>query len=227
MSGKRPSELRLAARCSWPGGLDSTVTKATHNSPRRGEAGLTFLEVMCAAAILAGVAAAVLSALSYVFAANERDLKRLAAAEVANRLMLIRLDSEEEFKRLAPLVSYGNDKYRYSMNQTSVGILPAKPDPASTRGSSLDRFLNVSLSVWLSEESGGSVEPTPGVPSAMLVRVVDPIPLRNPNSLVNTFKSDEERANAIRYFTGGGGPRPNTAPRTPPRTPSDKGGSGK
>jgi len=209
---------------------------------------LTFLEVVCAVAILAMVTATVVGAMSFVVAMQQRQQKKLNAAEVANRLMLIYLDDPTELDRMGPLVPYGGAKYRWSKAEGGVTFRPAKTAPApgqpgggnNTTASGMERFVNVSISAWLSEESGGAFKPEPETPASTLARLVDPVPMRNPDSLNYTVSNDELRARMIAGFlrggtrtttTGGGIPKPATRSGTPGSggagpTGSTPGGSG-
>lgn len=147
--------------------------------------GLTFLETMLASALLAIVAGLVLSTISFISNAQIRDRHRAACAELGNRLMLIYMDDDEELRRMANVIDYAGARYRWSIEEMPVRVELAREDRESRRNSNIDRFNNVRVFVWLSEESGGGDRPGPGVPSADIVRLVDPIPLRNPDTLTN------------------------------------------
>lgn len=166
--------------------------------------GLTFLEVVCAVGLLAIVTASVTTATNYIVATQIRQQRKLNATEVANRLMLIYLDDPNELKRMGAQIAYDGAKYRWEIREGYVEIQSAKQGGVQGTAASLDRFVNVKLTAWLSEESEGAMRPEPGVPFGTVSRLVDPIPLRNPDSLKHTVKDDSLRGNLIERFISGG-----------------------
>lgn len=211
------------------------MTRAGHKAgrgTRRGgpRRGITFLEVVLAAAILALAAAAGLSAISFVTTRAQHEQRHLACAELANRLIVIFLDDEVEFGRMARTIEYQGLRYRWSSTQGEVTIVPAVEGDATSSMKAGERLRNLAVDVWLSEESGGSPQPEVGVPHVRMVRLVD-IVSRNPDSLNAMMGSDErkqafiERIQRIRRAPGtspAGGAKPPASPsatggrRTPP-----------
>lgn len=198
------------------------MTRAGHKAGRGGRRagvrrGITFLEVVLAAMILALAAAAGLSAVSFVTVRAQHEQRQLACAELANRLIVIFLDDEVEFARMAKTIEYQGLRYRWSSTQGDVTIVPAVEGDATSSMKAGERLRNFSVDVWLSEESGGSAQPEVGVPHVRMVRLVD-IVNRNPDSLNAMMSSDErkqafiERIQRIRRLPGGGGARPPTNP---------------
>lgn len=179
--------------------------------------------------ILALAAAAGLSAVSFVTARAQHEQRQLACAELANRLIVIFLDDEVEFGRMANKpIEYQGLRYRWSSAQGDVTIVPAVEGDTGTSMKSGERLRNLAVDVWLGEESGGSAQPEAGVPHVRLVRLVD-IVNRNPDSLNAMMSSDErkrafiERIQRIRGVpgtpSGGGAKSPANPPgggRTPP-----------
>ncbi len=153
--------------------------------------GFTFLETIVSAVLLAGVALAVFVTLNSIVLQQTQQRQRLTASEIANRLVIIYLDDANELARMAsdPFVENEREFYRWSYEATPVdfhaGFVPTDSDNAriARRGQVLERFTNLSVTVWLSERSGGAASPGLGVPTAHLVRLNNPIPLRNPDSL--------------------------------------------
>lgn len=207
------------------------VARAGHQagaSGRRGGArrGITFLEVVLAAMILALAAAAGLSAISFVTTRAQHEQRQLACAELANRLIVIFLDDEVEFGRMGNKpIEYQGLRYRWSSTQGDVTIVPAVEGDTGSSMKSSERLRNLAVDVWLSEESGGAPQPEVGVPHVRMVRLVD-IVNRNPDSLNAMMSSDErkrafiERIQRIRGVPSGGAPKsPATGQgggRTPP-----------
>lgn len=193
--------------------------RAGHRSAPRCRRGLTFLEVVCAVGILALVVASVTAVVTFIVNSQQVQQRKLNATEVANRLMLIYLDDPNELKRLGPFVPYDKLKYRWQLREGDVGVRSVKAGGVQGSVNSLDRFTNVTLVAWLSEESGGSSEPQPGVPIGKVSRLVDPVPLRNPDSLKNAVKDDSLRAGLIGNFVNPGSRGNRGAPRPKPGNP--------
>lgn len=171
----------------------------------RARRGLTFLEVVLASVLLGMLAATAVSAMSYVIGTQERAHRKLQALEVANRMMMIYLDDPSELKGLeGQLIPYAGLKFRFNMEKTEVTPIPAKlPDGASANTfQTLARMDNVRIRAWLSEESGGAREPETGMQVGTIVRLVDPAPLRNPDSLQNA--ATNHQAELIQALTGRG-----------------------
>lgn len=195
--------------------------------------GLTFVEVMCAVSILALAAAAMLSATSAVVGAQQRASKRLGAAELANRLMLMYLDNEETMPSEAAPVDYLGDSFRWSKSVVPLELRPAVP-PTEVRsgGVGLDRLRAVTITVWLTDEAAGQISRADGTPSFSLTRVVDPIfgPLRNPDTRERILSDPVEQRKLIDLITGrgaGSGRTPETPGRGTERPAGDRGGTGK
>src|SRR3954466_15616751 len=100
---------------------------------RRGaRAGMTFIEVVCASAILGIVAAAVFSAFSFVSLTQVRETRHLACMEVANRLLLSYLDNPAGLSEGARVVEYGppeaTAKFRYELSEQPVKLVEVAAD---------------------------------------------------------------------------------------------------
>lgn len=184
--------------------------------------GLTFLETVAAAAILGMLAAVVFGGFGSMMASQQRQTHRLACAELANRLILQYLDSREELPPEQVPIAYGGDLFRWELRETPVQLVPARAEVAAARSSSsaftVDRIVHVSVRVWLAEDSGGALEPDGVVPEASMGRMIDPIALRNPDSIENLF-SDANSSRFKRFMddlsrVSTGGMRRNT-PATP------------
>lgn len=171
----------------------------------RARRGLTFLEVVLASVLLGMLAATAVSAMSYVIGTQERAQRKLQALEVASRLMMIYMDDPTELRGLdGQMVPYAGLKFRWNMEKTEVTPIPARlPDGANANTfQSLARMDNVRIRAWLSEDSGGAREPEPGMQVGTIVRLVDPAPLRNPDSLQNA--ATNRQAELIQSLTGRG-----------------------
>ncbi len=189
--------------------------------------GLTFLEVILATVILVFVASVGMGSLSFILSQSERQQTRLAAMELANRLMIIFLDDEVEFGKLPRALEYEGRRYRWESSQANITVDPVISGDQANSIRSAERLRSVAIEVWLSDESGGSREPGGFAPSARLVRMVD-IFNQNPDSVQHMI-SDEaarrafiERATSLRGRAGSrppGRPGATGAPGGPPSIP--------
>lgn len=198
--------------------------------------GLTFIETVCAVALLGIVAATVFGAFGSIMGQQERQQHRLNAMEVANRLILQYLDDKDTMPQAGLPLAYGDSRYRWDIREIPVRLEQARPEVAEERAAnaplSVDRMQGLAVRVWLSEESGGSAEFNERVPAVALTRLMDPLAMaeRNPDSiklLRNASKQAEllEKLNRIGRTGGGRNPR---VPQPPsPPVPSDKGGGSK
>lgn len=194
--------------------------------------GLTFVEVVCAVAIVGVIAAAAMAAVGSIVSAQERQLRRLGAAELANRLILQYMDDQDALPPRGMPLSYAGASFRWELKETKVRIEPARPEVAAERARftplTLDRLTNVAVTVWLAEDSGGSAAPVAGVPAFQITRIFDPIPLihRNPDSLRHRLEDPIAYQRMLQQFIGGGGGGGGPAtPRNRGNTPSGPPGS--
>lgn len=187
------------------------TTPRPHPAQRRPivRRGMTFLEIVVASAMLGVVAAAMFGVFSFVTASQWREQRRLAATEVANRLILQYLDNPTDMPDAGKTLDYGPpeamSRYRWEYKEENVALVEAAPEQRdANRVSPLDpnRFLQVTVRVWLSEHSGGSRSPEPGTPSATLTRMLDPVMPRNPDSYMNMLNDPAAFAQIMQSFMG-------------------------
>jgi hypothetical protein len=183
----------------------------------RARRGLTFLEVVLASVILASVVSVVMTAINYIYGQSERQLARLGAMELGNRLMMIFLDDENEFKRQPMALDFDGRRYKWTWHEANVAVLPVIEGESAKAIKSAERLRNVQIDVWLASESGGSEALEGGVPSARVVRLVDVIYM-NPDSVQNAMSSDEGQRALIDRV------RRTRSTATPPRTGAGSGG---
>jgi type II secretory pathway pseudopilin PulG len=208
--------------------LPHTPALRGRRSPAR--RGMSMLEVVFAVATLALITAAGFASIDFVMRLNLREQQRLGAAEVANRLLISYLDDEKSLPSEFNTISYGEFSYRYRKSRTKFSVIEASPVDAPSSGArplSLDRFQQITVRVWLSEETGGSFDGS-GAPSVTLTRLLDPVALRNPDSLDARRGSPEgmrgmmdELKDAANIPGSPGSNRP--APGTPGATPGSPG----
>lgn len=205
----------------------------------RSRRGLTFLEVVLATVILASMAAVVMTALNLILAQSERQIAKLGAMELANRLMIIFLDDENEFKRQPKDLEFEGRWYRWVSKESDVTVVPVVDGESVTAIRSAERLRNVDVNVWLAARSGGSDAADEGVPSARVVRLVDIIYM-NPDSVDNSISTPEGQRRLVELVTrrqggaravprpsgsGSGGGSRSMAPTTTPGGAANKGGS--
>lgn len=171
---------------------------------------MSFLEVLIATAMFAVVAAAIVGVFSFTVGTQLREQRTLACAEVANRLVLSYLDDKTKMPDPHNTVEYGPPdgllKFRWEYREDPVSIIEANRDgrdknrePSPLRA---DRFRQVSVHVWLGEESGGSRVPGPGTPEYTLTRMFDPLYPRNPDSFMAFLMSPQGREQFFKVMQG-------------------------
>ncbi|MBS0197206.1 MAG: type II secretion system protein [Planctomycetes bacterium] len=188
--------------------------------------GMTFLEVILSIVLLTMVTGMIMTAINGVISNQTRQHQRLAAAEVANRLMLQYIDDPESMPARNAPVKHGRDLFRWEVVEKGVTLTPAKAVDSSTpraaNALTANRLKTVQLNVWLSEESGGSYAPTNIVPAFSITRIVDPIfgQLRNPDTADSIMKDPVKRQrflDAVTSMANNAGSRPiGNGKTTPP-----------
>ncbi|MEM0983035.1 MAG: type II secretion system protein [Planctomycetota bacterium] len=194
--------------------------------------GLTLLETLLASILLAMVTLAITSIVSTISEAATEQQQRLAAAELANRIMLIRVDDEENLPGETQTIAYRPSeetprkqwRYRWRLvEQDGVRLEPSATARGTANGGTSDavqglvqRTKLVRVDVWLSEESDGSFTDTPLVPRATAVRLVNPLNLRNKDSFSRRYSGEEGTARLLEDVLEGspdaaGGAPPNAA----------------
>jgi hypothetical protein len=201
---------------------------ATSRPPFR--RGLTFTEAILAAAIVAMAAVTIIGTMNAVVAASRRGEHRLACAELANRLLLQYLDDATSMPPDGTLVDSGLSRYRWQLREVPVSLEPAQPNAPGRREGRptprIDRLRAVTITVWLSEESGGSTSPDGGVPMAALTRITDPLNPRNPDSMENLLSNPDALRRWLEAFSAGAeGRLPPPSQQPPPGAPA--GGPGR
>jgi type II secretory pathway pseudopilin PulG len=164
----------------------------------RHHAGMTFMEVVVGVALLSVVTAALFGLFSFITGMQLRQQQTLACAEVANRLILQYLDEPTKMPDEHKPIEYGPAgkpaRFRYEYKEEPIQlieVLPEQRDQSRTSPLSTERFRQVTVRVWLGEESGGTRYPEPNTPLITLTRLVDPMYPRNPDSFMNMLNDPE------------------------------------
>ena len=163
-----------------PNVTGSIATTHARTPTRRG---VSFLEVVLGVALMGAVAGTLSLTVSAVGGSFQRQQTRLAAAEIAGRLLIARVDDEEAPELKRPEITYGDRVFRWSIEERPVTVILSEParEAASngeTSGNVIDlskRLIAVTITAWPSEESGGSAVFDPDLPHYTLTRLVDPI----------------------------------------------------
>lgn len=178
----------------------------TFRTPTR--RGLTMLEVVLASVLMAMIATTLVAGLGYVHAAHRRQQMMLGAAEVANRIVLQYLDDKDSLPSNSLPVAYGANgqmRYFWKLDRDRVELKAARPGAGSqatrTSGVSADRLDMITVRVW--HEEIQNVNPSlSGMPDDYaLRRIIDPIAVRNPDSIAKQFSSPEKLAEWLQQFS--------------------------
>ncbi|MEL6329168.1 MAG: type II secretion system protein [Planctomycetota bacterium] len=188
-----------------------TSEPTTRAMPKRRGAsarGLTLIEAVLASVILGLLATTLMGAISSISAADLRQQQRLAAAELASRLMIMYLDDAESmpsnflpvaYKTWDGLSPREQWRYRWDVNERfgvelepSISAAQEVPSLPDAFDGFAGRAKLVTVRVWLSEESGGSFLYDQGVPSSIAVRLVDPVDFENADSFQRRFPLESE-----------------------------------
>jgi hypothetical protein len=129
-------------------------------------------------------------------AGNEAyERRRLAAYEVANRIMLQYLDDEKALPPKTEAIEYGNYRFMWRLDKTSATMtINRKQEASGANLQKLDRYLLVCVTVFDAAQNGDYE--VKGEPMAYLTRVIDPFAPRNPDS-IETFTGDMDKINKL------------------------------
>lgn len=178
---------------------------ASFRTPTR--RGLTMLEVVLASVLMAMIATTLVAGLGYVHTAHRRQQMLLGAAEVANRIVLQYLDDKDSLPSNSSPVAYGATgqlRYYWKLDRERVQLRAARAGAGSASrsgGVSADRLEMITVRVW--HETIPNVNPSlSGMPEDFsLRRIIDPIAVRNPDSIAKQFSSPEKLAEWLQQFS--------------------------
>lgn len=216
--------------------------------PPASRRGASFIEVVLGVALLGMVAGTLTLTVGAIGGSFQRQQDRLGAAEIASRLLLMRADDEDSLPGSNAQISFGTRNFRWTMEERGVQVTLSEPAQEATSdgtsgGSTLDlsrRLVAVSVTTWLSEDSGGSATFNENVPHYTLTRLIDPISFTTSDSAEARLETQEDiedfMSNVIGSMStgdlpintgGGGGSGGTTQQRSPQRgTPSTEGSGG-
>ena len=165
--------------------------------------GVTLLETILAAALLAAVAGAIVAALGGIASSEDKRRLRLAGYEVANRLILQYADDPSSMPdETAPYEYQPGLFFRYTLDKRPLRLeVPSdsimEPSGWGAAEVSLKQLVLLDVKVFLSNERGQFVQPV-----ANLVRTYHPWPLysSNPDARKRWFANQDNVASLTSKF---------------------------
>jgi hypothetical protein len=169
--------------------------------PRHSTRALTLVEVLLSVALLCLAIGVVMTAVSSIAGMESNGRKRLAAYEVANRIMLSYLDDAKKMPDKHLPIEYGERKFYWDLDETPAVMKVNQKQEAGANLQALDRWKLIVVTVYDQDTDGGM--DMKGEPLALLSRAIDPYNQRNPDSM-ETFSADPTRiTDMIRGLVGG------------------------
>lgn len=161
--------------------------------------GITFMEVVAACALLALVAVTIVSGITFIESSAVRDRDRLAATEVAHRVILQYTNDEAGLPDQSRPYQYGDTNFRWVLNreilvsdQEDVGGSIGRRKKKSVEQATLDeeftaqlRVITVEVYLW--------DDPNPYEPLARLSRVYNWFGRGDSETILKRLKSTIER----------------------------------
>ena len=182
-----------------------TRTRVTVSARR----GVTFLEVVLGVVLMALVASTLSATMGAIGGSFQRQRDRLAAAEVASRITLIRVDDEEGMPDESLPVAYGEREFRWRIEENPVLVTLSGPArEAMNQGSGgttvnlSRRIISVTVTTWLAGESGGAYDFDPDLPHARVTRLIDPLNFATHDSAQRRLDTQEDIETFMRTFMG-------------------------
>lgn len=157
--------------------------------------GMTFLEVVLAV-VLIGMLASTIAMMTGSLERTQRRQKHLLAAhELANAIILQYVDDPDSVPSGFEPVAYNDAEYRFEFKESRARVTldaaAMENERASRNERNVDRVKLVSVTVWPSEDFGGAVRFSDGLPHASLSRLVDPLSFANPDSWNTRIDTEE------------------------------------
>ncbi|MCA3004749.1 MAG: hypothetical protein LW650_11865 [Planctomycetaceae bacterium] len=199
--------------------LQASTTRSMRARGRaRARRGSTLLEVVLAAFLLSGVAAAVVGVLGTVQRSEQLRRERLAAYEVANRLILQYIDDADRMPERGLPIEYDNRRFLWELDLLPLKI-SAPPDSVMEGNEgwagfdgTVEALKYMSVRVWATEGDPGN--PTRGGQLAQLTRLYFEYPLYSPNPDVQRrwLANPANRDRMIQAMLRGAANRPSGTP---------------
>ncbi|MEO1717079.1 MAG: hypothetical protein AAFR76_08195 [Planctomycetota bacterium] len=187
----------------------STSRRAKKVATRRG---FTFLEAILGLALLGILGGAIFAVLGYAWRIEIEARQTLAAAEIANRVLISYIDDPTSPEKLPETIAYEQVDYRWSIDVAPTIIRDAFPGARTSRDGlpatqeALESMELVTVTAWL--DDGTSLSAAPGrTPTVRLERVINPFQYRGNDTLERLLQSPERQRQLLMQMSGieGGG----------------------
>lgn len=180
--------------------------------PRTTRRGFTFLEAILGMALVGILGGAIFGVLGYAWRIEIEARQTLAAAEIANRVLISYIDDPTSTAKLPELIDYEQVRYRWSLNVTQTLLRDSFPDARTDRegapssSEALESMELVTVTAWLDDGSASSIAPG-RTPTFELERVINPFQYRGNDTLERLLQSPERQNRLLLQMIGveGGG----------------------
>lgn len=175
--------------------------------PAHARRGFAFLEAVLGMALLGILAGAILGVLGYAWNVEIQARQTLAAAEVANRVLISYLDDQTSPRKLPPAIDYQQMRFRWSLETDSITVRDSNPDARVSRAGTpavleaFDRMEFVTVVAWLDDGTDASAAPG-RTPTFTLERMVDPFGFRGVDTLERLLQDSERQSEFVERMMG-------------------------
>lgn len=191
---------------------------AAHRSAARARAGLTFIEVIVAAAMLVGLTSAIMGAISFLDSSAARQRHRLQGMEVAHRLVAQYLDDKELLPDSSLPIQQGESFYRFTIREEILEQEENTGDNLKRRRGRLKSELTVdeqfrhllqriTVTVYVDDPSNPALDASK--PIATLSRMFSPFEFRDQDlvlkELMQMIRDRDSGGSGSSRPAGGGG----------------------
>lgn len=152
-------------------------------------------------ALLGILGGAIFGVLGYAWRIEVEARQTLAAAEIANRVLISYIDDPTSPEKLPDTIDYEQISYRWSIDVEPTVIRDAHPGARVNRDGSpetqeaLESMERVTITAWLDDGTAGSVAPG-RTPTFTLERVINPFQYRG-NDTLERLLADPQRQNRL------------------------------
>ncbi len=175
--------------------------------------GFTFLEAVLGMALLGILGGAIFGVLGYAWRVEIEARQTLAAAEIANRVLISYIDDPTSREKLPEVIGYEQVQYRWSLEVTPTAIRDAFPEARTSRDGApstqqaLENMELVTVTAWLDDGTANSAAPG-RTPTFRLERVIHPFQYRGNDTLERLLEDPERQNRLLMQMIGLDGRRP-------------------
>ncbi len=181
---------------------------ANRRAPSRcSKRGFTFLEAVLGMALLGILAGAIFGVLGYAWRVELEARQTLAAAEIANRVLISYLDDSTSPRDLPETIDYEQMRFRWTLDTEKAAIRDAFPDARVGREGTpefleaLGNMEFVTVVAWL--DDGTDLGQAPGrTPTFRIERTIDPFAFRGTDTIERLLKDPERQGVMINRMIG-------------------------